>query len=404
MEVTSPPKKQPISNIINNTGVLESEKVSRKLQWVLNSLSKVATVPALIYLPDGSAFQLGNKSSLSEFEIRLNNKKAISAITSLDEIKLAEAYINGDIEITGDFMKVLDLRHAISDKHPVLDFIRRIKPMLFGQVKDDKKAIQEHYEFDDDFYMLLLDKTRTYSQAIYESDDEVLEVAMKRKLDFAIDACHLKPGSKVLDVGGGWGAFNEYAGNKGIEVTSLTIADHSKEYISQLIKNKHLPCHVIKKNFLEFQPEERFDAVVVLGVIEHMPYYEKVIKQLEKILKPGGYAYFDGSAATSKYDFNTFINRYIYPGNHCMLSIHDFLEEVQKSDMELLTVHSDRHSYYLTCKAWAENMEANRDEIVGRWGHALFAKFHLYLWGVAHNFYHNQLQAYRLVLTLNPPS
>jgi cyclopropane-fatty-acyl-phospholipid synthase len=387
-----------------NDAVVQKYVPGKKLAWVLKALDNATNCAASVYMPDKNEIKIGDKSSDSEFEIHLNNDKAVTALVSLDELALAEAYIKGDIEILGNFMKVLDLRHAISDNHPLLDFVRRIKPKVFGQVKDDRNAIQEHYEFDDDFYMVILDETRTYSQGVYESDDESLETAMIRKLDYVIESCKLTKGSKVLDVGGGWGAFNEYAGKKGIEVTSLTIADHSEEYLSRLIKENNLPCHVIKKNFLEFEPEEKFDAIVVLGVIEHMPYYDKVVKKLENLLKPDGYAYFDGSASTKKFEFNAFLNRYIYPGNHCTLSIHDFLAEVQKSDMELLTVHTDRHSYYLTCKAWAEKMEANRDLIIDRWGRELYAKFLLYLWGVAHNFYHNQLQAYRLVLTLNPPS
>jgi len=385
-----------------NDVVRQTYNPGKKIAWVLKALDEATTCAASVYMPDKSEVKLGDKASDSEFEIHLNNDNAISALSSLDELALAEAYIKADIEILGDFMKVLDLRHAISDKHPVLDFVRRIKPKLYGQVKDDRNAIKEHYEFEDDFYMVILDETRTYSQGVYESDDESLETAMKRKLDYVIESCHLKKGSKVLDVGGGWGAFNEYAGKQGIEVTSLTIAEHSKDYLNRLIKEKDLPCHVINQNFLEFEPEQKFDAVVVLGVIEHMPYYDKVVKKLESLLKTGGYAYFDGSASTRKFDFNAFLNRYIYPGNHCTLSIHDFLGEVQKSDMELLTVHSDRLSYYLTCKAWAEKMEENRELIIDRWGRELYAKFLLYLWGVAHNFYHNQLQAYRLVLTLNP--
>ena len=211
MEIASAQNKQGV--IDGENSAFENKKTSRKLQWVLDNLAKVATVPALIHLQNGDTLEIGDKSAKPAFEIRLNNNKAVAAITSLDELKLAEAYITGDIEISGDFMKVLDLRHAISDSHPVLDFIRQIKPKLFGQIKDDRSAIQEHYEFDDDFYMHILDETRTYSQAVYESDDESLEIAMKRKLDYVIESCHLKAGSRVLDVGGGWGAFNEYGGN-----------------------------------------------------------------------------------------------------------------------------------------------------------------------------------------------
>jgi cyclopropane-fatty-acyl-phospholipid synthase len=45
----------------------------------------------------------------------------------------------------------------------------------------------------------------------------------------------------------------------------------------------------------------------------------------------------------------------------------------------VLAIHNDRHSYFLTCKAWAENLEAARDEIIGRWGETLYRRFRLYL-------------------------
>ena len=142
-------------------GAEQNFSTGKKMQWVLSALDKVTTCAASLYMPDKSEVKLGDKTSDAEFQIHLNNEKGVAAITSLDELALAEAYIKGDIEILGNFMKVLDLRHAISDNHPLLDFIRRIKPKLFGQVTDDRNAIKEHYEFEDDFYMVILDETRT---------------------------------------------------------------------------------------------------------------------------------------------------------------------------------------------------------------------------------------------------
>ena len=66
--------------------------------------------------------------------------------------------------------------------------------------------------------------------------------------------------------------------------------------------------------------------------------------------------------------------------------------------MELLAVYNDRHSYYLTCKAWAENMEAAQDEIINRWGEMLYRRFRLYLWGSAYAFLSHDMDAYRVVL------
>ncbi len=66
--------------------------------------------------------------------------------------------------------------------------------------------------------------------------------------------------------------------------------------------------------------------------------------------------------------------------------------------MAVLEVYNDRHNYYLTCKAWAENLETAREEIVRRWGDTLYRRFRLYLWGSAQAFLSGEMDAYRLVL------
>lgn len=375
---------------------------TRLLNRVLERFGDRADQPFEIVLWNGTSYRLGAESGEAAFRILVNNGRGLAAMKSLSEVRVCESYMAGDLDLEGDMLKLCDLRRVVKQGNPVLDLWRRVEPIVLGQSRVDKKAISEHYEYDDDFYMTFLDSTRTYSQGVYERDDESLETAMRRKLDFALDACRLQPGMRVLDVGGGWGAFTEYAGSRGIRVTSLTIADHSLRYLEELIARENLPCRAALANFLEYRSDEPYDAIVILGVIEHMPDYRRVIEQLQRLLKPHGRAYLDGSADRRKFVHNTFMNRYIYPGNHCSLSIHDFMAEVQQSGMELLSVHNDRHSYYLTTKSWAENLEAAKEEVTRRWGRELYARFRLYLWGVAHNFLTNQHQAYRLVLEKNP--
>ena len=58
----------------------------------------------------------------------------------------------------------------------------------------------------------------------------------------------------------------------------------------------------------------------------------------------------------------------------------------------------------LTCKAWAENLEAARDEIINRWGDMLYRRFRLYLWGSAEAFLSRGMDAYRVVLEYTEPS
>lgn len=148
---------------------------------------------------------------------------------------------------------------------------------------------------------------------MFERDDETLEAAQRRKLDFAIDAYGIKPGDRVLDVGGGWGTFTEHAGRRGIEVTSLTISRQSEAYLTELIQRQQLPCKVINQDFLEHTASEPYDAIVILGVMEHLPDYPAVLRQFQRLLKPGGRIYLDASAFREKYSKPTFISRYIFP-------------------------------------------------------------------------------------------
>jgi cyclopropane-fatty-acyl-phospholipid synthase len=63
-----------------------------------------------------------------------------------------------------------------------------------------------------------------------------------------------------------------------------------------------------------------------------------------------------------------------------------------------MVVQNDRHNYYLTCKAWAERLEAARDDIIRRWGEQLYRRFCLYLWGSTFAFLNRDMEAYRVIL------
>ena len=71
---------------------------------------------------------------------------------------------------------------------------------------------------------------------------------------------------------------------------------------------------------------------------------------------------------------------------------------VATTKLDVLEVYNDRHNYFLTCKAWAENLEKAREVIVRRWGDAMYRRFRLYLWGSAYAFLNRSIEAYRVVL------
>jgi len=353
-------------------------------------------IPFSVRLPNGSILRFGEDDP--SFVLTINDQKALSAIMQFDELGFTEAYINGGLDIEGEMWGVISCREALRDVHPLHYFWRRLLPLLTGQLRTNKHAIRDHYEYENEFFFKFLDSSRCYSQAIFAHDDESLETAQHRKLETVVKSCNLKPGDRVLDVGGGWGAFVEFAGKQGIHVTALTLARESERYLNELIQRLQLPCDVEYIDFYEYASSRPYDAIVILGVMEHLPNYRAVLKQFQSLLRPGGRIYLDASSYREKYSKPTFISRYVFPGNHRYFCLHEFLSKVSNTNMELESVYNDGYSYYLTCSAWAKNLESARAEIIKRWGEKLYRIFHLYLWGSAHAFFNQNMEAYRVVL------
>lgn len=360
-------------------------------------------------LPADTAFEVeigGEELRIGDgqvkFRVAIHNRRGVSALSSLDEKRIGEAYLDGDITIEGDLVAALDLRDMLTDRHPLFSLWSIYgQRLFFGQVNRDKKWIEEHYDSESDFYLLFLDKQhRCYSHGYFEDDDEPLHRAIRRKLDTAIEACGIQPGWRVLDIGAGWGAFTEHAGKRGIRVTSLTISEESERYVNGLIGRENLPCQVVREHFLEYESNERYDAIVNLGVTEHLPDYAATLAQYEKLLKPGGRVFLDACASRTKYPFSSFVLSHVWPGNTTPLQLTDYLDEVARTPFELVNVRNDRRNYLLTTKHWAENLDRYRDEIVAKWGERLYRRFRLYLWGCVHAFSNDDVTAYRLLLEL----
>lgn len=356
-------------------------------------------IPFSLRNTDGNERLFGIKQP--EFTLVLKNEQGVAALSTMDQDLIARAYLMDDIEVEGDIMKVLALRDLFSDKKGFNFAWRFIQPFLFGQVKSDKKWISQHYDIEEDFFLLFLDKShRAYSQAVFAHDDEALEDAETRKFEFALEAVKAKPGDRILEIGAGWGSFVEFAGKRGIHVTSLTISNHSKNFVQNIIDQQKLPCKVLLEHFQQHAPGFKYNGIVNCGVTEHLPDYAGSLKQYQRLLEPGGYLYLDASADKVKNSHGTFMNKYVFEGNGHLMVLHDYLAKVARTPFLLRGVWDDRHNYYLTCREWAKRLDENREIIEQRWGKALYRTFQLYLWGSAEGFQSGAIGAYRVVLQL----
>jgi cyclopropane-fatty-acyl-phospholipid synthase len=350
----------------------------------------------------------GTQGGKPAFAVRAASEKGQAALAAFDELAIAEAYMDGDLDLEGDLLTALKCRPLLGDPHPFKYlFSTYVQPLVFGQVGRDKKWIKNHYDVDPQFFLLWLDaKIRGYSHGFFADDAESLEVGMERKFQYAFDAVGLEPGQRVLDIGGGWGSFLEFATARGVHVTSITISDASEATMKELIARKGLDATVVKEHFLAYQGGPRggpvaepFDAIVNLGVTEHLPDYRRSLAQYRRLLKPGRRVYLDAYSGR-RHGMPSFISKWIFEGNTSPLNLKKYLAEVQATPFEVVLVKNDRHNYFLTCKKWAENLERVRDEVVARWGRHLYRRFVLYLWAAANSFESGTLSAHRMILQL----
>ena len=354
-------------------------------------------VPFEMSFPDGEARRFGQ--GVPSFCVRLKNRNAVRAITSLDQIKFADAYLAGDIDIDGDMLRPFELRRTMGDLHPLMTAWRFLQPLLLGQVRTNKAAIISHYDIGAEFFLSFLDpKIPCYTQGVFTSAAETLDVATIRKFNYCFERLRLKPGDHILEVGPGWGAWFEFAARRGIKCTGISISQSSIDYLKRRSSELGYDWELIHADLLAYQTDRKYDAIVIMGVIEHLPQYDRVLAKFVSLLKPGGNIFLDGSACTRKYELSSFMVKYIYPGNHSFLVLHDFLDELAGTPLHVLEMFNDRYSYFLTFQQWARNFDAHREFVIERFGEYNYRRFRLYLWGAAYEFLSRSLDCYRMVI------
>jgi cyclopropane-fatty-acyl-phospholipid synthase len=361
---------------------------------LIHRLLEPARTPCEVVLPSGQTLSFGRTPP--KFRVVFHSDQALRA--GLDEFALAQAYVAGEIDIEGDMLSLLDLRSRLTDRGTLLQAARFLYQLFLSPpTRMNRRAIGAHYNYGDDLFLCFMDsKYHLYSHGIFHADDDSLEQASESKCAQMWDSLRLRPGMRILDIGAGWGAATTYCAPRGIHVTSLTIAEDSYRFIGNLLEQGQLSGEVRLEDFLDHHPAQPYDAIVIFGVIEHIPNYQRFCSRVWECLKPGGLIYLDGSASKEKYHMGSFARQYIWQGTHTFCCLQDLIGELLYHGLDLLEVRNETHDYELTMLNWARRFDDHREAIVSRWGEPHYRAWHLYLWGGCHGFRNDILQAYHV--------
>jgi cyclopropane-fatty-acyl-phospholipid synthase len=234
----------------------------------------------------------------------------------------------------------------------------------------DAAAISHHYDVGNDFYELVLGPSMVYSCAVWDSPATGLDAAQEAKLDLVCRKLGLAPGSRLLDVGCGWGSMAIHAAQRyGAEVVGITLSEEQARMARKRVAEAGLTDKIdIRVQDYRAVDDGPFDAISSIGMAEHvgraqMPGY---VAQLDRLLRPGGRLLNHAiawNAGRSTWNPDTFISRYVFPDGE-LLGLGEMVGLLESGELEVLDVEALRQHYALTLRAWVQHLEDNWDAAV----------------------------------------
>ena len=342
-------------------------KISEKI--VLNKLKKIEYGSLKLINYDGQVFHFGNLEDELTADIKIKNEKFYFNIIVGGSSALGEAHMSKDfysanltnlIELTARNIRLV---HSFSGSLRIQKIKNFIKKIFASNTKSKSlKYISKHYDLGNSFFSKWLDKSLTYSSAVYEKPNDNLEKAQKNKYQKLIDLLEVKDGNKVLEIGCGWGGFSEYlAKNYNVTIDCITISKKQFEFTKNRINDSGLN-NKVNVMFLDYRDlNEKYDRIASIEMIEAVgeKYLDKYFETIERSLNVNGAAAIQG--ITIRDDLferyrssEDFIQKYIFPGGF-LPSLGFMKSLIKKNNLNLLKVNSYPDDYAKTLATWREN-------------------------------------------------
>jgi cyclopropane-fatty-acyl-phospholipid synthase len=356
--------------------MIQRGRPSYAVKTLLSAMENTAHGRVALRLPDGTRREFGEGDLVCEG--RINNWRALDTVMSRGDIGFAEAYIDGSFEADRPDQLIVwacrnerQLRKAIYGAAFSL-VLERIKHKLRrNTIEGSRKNISSHYDLGNEFYGLWLDRTLTYSSALYLSGNESLEAAQEAKYERILQQAGTKQGDHILEIGCGWGGFFSYAvQSRDCQVTAVTISQKQYDACRARVEREGLTqnVNVLLEDYRKI--DGKFDQIVSIEMIEAVgrsywaTYFQKVRASLNDKGKAVIQAITIREDLFDKYANGTdFIQQYVFPGGQ--LPTPSAVSQIgSKAGLNLINLYSLADSYEKTLHVWREKFTETREDVL----------------------------------------
>ena len=277
---------------------------------------------------DGNHYKFGDPKDPLKANIKIKNTNFTFNLIKGGSVGFAESYMKNDfetdnlsnlIEVTARNIKQIHRFSGLLD-FPFLNYVKNI--FIKNTKNRSKENISKHYDLGNEFFSLWLDKTLTYSSAIFDEKTKDLSDAQNNKYQKLIDLIKPKIGDKVLEIGCGWGGFAEYLGKKyDVKLDCITISKKQFEYAKERIHK----CGLNEKVNIEIKDyrdlKDKYNSIASIEMIEAVGqnFLESYFKTIKNNLSNNGSAAIqaitiDDDLFDRYKNKEDFIQKYIFPG------------------------------------------------------------------------------------------
>jgi cyclopropane-fatty-acyl-phospholipid synthase len=345
--------------------------VPRASREVLRFVLGLSVGSVHITLPDGRAFRVETGKPGPQAEIRIRNWRFARRVMFAGDVGLGDSYGDGDwdspdvTEVVKLFAINEDLTANFLARSPVARLAFQLRHFLNRNTKTgSQRNISAHYDLGNAFYSEWLDRSMTYSSAIFEPGDNDLSSAQTRKYRALADSMGVRPDEHVLEIGCGWGGFAEFlAKERGARVTALTISREQFDFATRRMQEAGLGERV-EIRFQDYRDERGiYDRIGSIEMFEAVgeSYWGTYFSTLRERLKAGGTAGLQIITVADRFfeDYRRnidFIRRFIFPGG--MLPSPGKLAELATAQGLIeQSNRSIRHDYAETLRQWRTSFD-----------------------------------------------
>ncbi|HTC83404.1 MAG TPA: cyclopropane-fatty-acyl-phospholipid synthase family protein [Rhizomicrobium sp.] len=291
-------------------------------------------------------------------------------IMARGDIGLGEEFIAGSWDtdsvenLVSLFLLNLDHFSDFSDGNILnrLGFVIHNALVRRNSISGSARNIQDHYDVGNDFYSLWLDKSMTYSSALYAGASDLFR-AQQNKYERILSKFE-NPKADVLEIGCGWGGFAERAAADGHAVTGLTISPAQHKFATERLKGN---AEIRLQDYRLSQG--RFDNIVSIEMFEAVGehYWPAYFACVAERLKRGGHAIIQ--TITIKDELfagyrtrSDFVRHYVFPGG-MLPSLARFREEAERAGLKFVEAFRFGKDYARTLREWLVRMQSAESEI-----------------------------------------